>query len=139
LLAGPATSAVGIDLADDALAAARDNLEAAGLSRRASLVTADALDPAAWPAGTAGADLILADPPWGSLHGSHATAAQVHSGLLRAAHAAAAPGARLVVLTHEVKVMDAAVRDAADLWRAREPVRVFAKGHHPRIWVLEKL
>lgn len=138
LLAAPAAAAVGLDTADDALAAARDNLEAAGLTRRARLVDADALDPSTWPDGTAPADLLLADPPWGSLHGSHASAAQVHVGLLRAAHAAAAPGARLVVLTHEVKVMDAAVRDAADLWRAREPVRVFAKGHHPRIWVLEK-
>ncbi|MBT0993641.1 methyltransferase [Cellulomonas sp. DKR-3] len=139
LLAAPAASAVGIDLADDALAAARDNLEAAGLARRASLVAADALEPGAWPEGTAPADLLLADPPWGSLHGSHAAAAQVHSGLLRAAHAAAAPGARLVVLTHEVKVMEAAVRDAAGLWRAREPLRVFAKGHHPRIWLLDRV
>ncbi|AEI13569.1 methyltransferase [Cellulomonas gilvus] len=138
LLAAPAAAAVGLDLADDALDAARDNLEAAGLTRRASLVRADALDPSSWPAGTAPADLILADPPWGTLHGSHADARAVHAGLLRAAHAAAAPGARLVVLTHEVKVMEQAVRDADALWRAHPPVRVFAKGHHPRIWLLTR-
>ncbi|CAM5786364.1 methyltransferase domain-containing protein [Cellulomonas persica] len=143
LLAGPAAAAVGIDLSDEALAASRDNLEAAGLTRRASLVQADALAPSSWSTGPATdvrpADLVLADPPWGTLHGSHASAAQVHAGLLRAAHEVAAPGARLVVLTHEVKVMEAAVRDAATLWTPRPAVRVFAKGHHPRIWVLDKV
>lgn len=143
LLAAPASAAAGVDVADDALDAARANLEAAGLVRRAVLVQADALVPSSWSTGPAAhalpADLILADPPWGTLHGTHATAAAVHAGLLRAAHEVAAPGARLAVLTHEVKVMEAAVRDAAALWRARQPVRVFAKGHHPRIWLLDKV
>ena len=143
LLAGPAAAAVGIDHDDDALAAARDNLEAAGLTRRAALVRADALHPSSWATGPGAdvrpADLILADPPWGTLHGSHSGAAALHSGLLRAVHEVAADGARLVVLTHEVKVMEAAVRAADALWRPRPPVRVYAKGHHPRIWVLDKL
>ncbi|UJP41528.1 RsmD family RNA methyltransferase [Cellulomonas palmilytica] len=141
LLAGAAASAVGIDTADAALTAARENLEAAGLTRKVTLVQADALDPSSWPAGpaTEPADLVLADPPWGTLHGSHADAPATHAGLLRAAHAASAPGARLVVLTHEVKVMEAAVRDAASLWRAHPPVRVYAKGHHPRIWLLDRV
>lgn len=142
LLAGPAAAAVGIDVADDALTAARENLEAAGLTRRVALAQADALAPSSWPADLlpgSSADVILADPPWGTLHGRHADAPAVHAGLLRAAHAVAAPGARLVVLTHEVKVMAAAVRDAADLWHAQPPVRVFAKGHHPRIHVLTRV
>lgn len=142
LLAGPAAAAVGIDVADDALAAARENLGAAGLTRRVALAQADALAPSSWPADLlpgSSADVILADPPWGTLHGRHADAPAVHAGLLRAAHAVAAPGARLVVLTHEVKVMAAAVRDAADLWHAQPPVRVFAKGHHPRIHVLTRV
>ncbi|GIG28752.1 RNA methyltransferase [Cellulomonas marina] len=91
------------------------------------------------PGGAAAWDLVLADPPWGTLHGTHATAADVHAGLLRGAAALTVPGGRLAVLTHEVRVMERCVAAAAADWRpAAEPLRVFAKGHHPRIWVLER-
>ncbi|GEL96425.1 methyltransferase domain-containing protein [Cellulomonas composti] len=142
LLAAGAAQAVGVDVAPDALDAAARNVEAAGLSRRVTLLTADALAPDSWlpAAGGAGFDLVLADPPWGALHGSHDDAERVHTGLLRAAHDVTAPGARLVVLTHEVKVMERCVRAADALWRAPQPpVRVYAKGHHPRIWLLHHL
>ncbi|WP_034609707.1 methyltransferase [Cellulomonas sp. URHD0024] len=131
LVAGPAAEAVGVDLAPDAVVASSDNLAAAGV--RAQILHGDAL--AAVPGSF---DLVLADPPWGTLHGSHESNAALHAGLLRAAYEAAAPGARLVVLTHEIKVMEQAVRDADALWRLRDQVRVFAKGHHPRIWVLDR-
>ncbi|WP_046529814.1 methyltransferase [Cellulomonas sp. FA1] len=147
LLAGPAAASVAVDLDADALAAARSNLEAARLLARPPrpvLVQADATDPDALAAAVAEplgglADVVLADPPWGTLHGSHADAPRVHAGLLRAAHAVAAPGARLVVLTHEVKVMERVVRETADLWTPRSVTRVFAKGHHPRIHVLDRV
>ncbi|GIG41374.1 RNA methyltransferase [Cellulomonas phragmiteti] len=146
LLAAPAAAGVGVDLDAAALDAARANLEAARLLARPPrpvLVRADATDADALraavtePLGGA-ADVVLADPPWGTLHGSHADAPRLHAGLLRAAHAVSAPGARLVVLTHEVKVMERVVRDAADLWVPRSATRVFAKGHHPRIHVLDR-
>jgi len=66
-----------------------------------------------------------------------AQAAEVHAGVLRAARAAAAPGARCVVVTHEVKVMERCLREAADLWTLRQTLRVYAKGHHPRVYVLD--
>ncbi|WP_243738194.1 RNA methyltransferase [Cellulomonas shaoxiangyii] len=152
LLAAPAAASLGVDRAQPALDAARANLEAAGLLGRASrtaLVRADATDAAAVrdavdahlavddrpPA----ADLVLADPPWGTLHGSHAASPALHAGLLRGAHAVTAPGARLVVLTHEVKVMERVVREAADLWAPVTTTRVFAKGHHPRVHVLRRV
>lgn len=146
LLAGPAAAGVGVDTSPDAREAARQNLDAAGLRRAPTpaLLAVDATDPVALAAALAGpldghgADLLLADPPWGTRHGSHAASPALHAGLLRAAHAVAAPGARLVVLTHEVRVMERVVADSASLWGAREPVRVFAKGHHPRIWVLDR-
>lgn len=140
LLAGPAATAVGVDDDPAALDAARTNLRAAG-RRTVRLVAADATSPEALATalGDERFDVLLADPPWGALLGSHATAPAVHAGLLRAAHAVAAPGARLAVLTHEVRVMERAVAAAADLWTpAGEPLRVFAKGHHPRIWLLHR-
>ncbi|WP_307802419.1 methyltransferase [Cellulomonas fengjieae] len=136
LTAGPAAEAVGADVADDALSASSQNLGAAALDAR--LVRADCAGPALVEAVGTGWDLLLADPPWGTLHGSHATNAEVHAGMLRAAHDAAAPGARFVVLTHEVKVMERCLRDADALWRVRSTTRVFAKGHHPRIYVLDR-
>jgi 16S rRNA G966 N2-methylase RsmD len=140
LLSGPAAGAVAVDDDPAALDAARTNLRAAAL-RTVRLVQADATSPSA----LVGAlhderfDLVLADPPWGTLHGSHETGPAVHAGLLAAAHAVTAPGGRLIVLTHEVRVMEQAVADAATLWTPDdEPLRVFAKGHHPRIWVLRR-
>lgn len=105
------------------------------------LVQADATSSSALAAalGDETFDLVLADPPWGALHGSHATGAAVHAGLLAAAHAVTAPGGRLAVLTHEVRIMERAVADAAALWTPLgPPLSVFAKGHHPRIWVLRR-
>lgn len=141
LLAGPAASAVGVDDDPTALDAARTNLRAAG-QRTARLVAADATSPDALSAalGDERFDLVLADPPWGALLGSHASAPGVHAGLLRAARAVTDPGARLAVLTHEVRVMERVVAEASSSWLpTAEPLRVFAKGHHPRIWVLRRL
>ena len=131
LLAGPSAGAVGVDIADAAVAASSANLEAAGVTAQVLLGDALAPVPGAF-------DLLLADPPWGTLHGSHESNAALHAGLLAAAYEAAAPGARLVVLTHEIKIMERAVRDADALWHVRDQVRVFAKGHHPRIYVLDR-
>ncbi|AEE44418.1 methyltransferase [Cellulomonas fimi] len=136
LLAGPAAAAVGVDTAPAALDAARANLAAARV--RATVAAADALAPL--PSALAGDerfDLVLVDPPWSGLHGAHAHAADLHAAVLRAARAAASPHARCVVVTHEVKVMERCLRDAAGLWSVRQTLRVFAKGHHPRIYVLD--
>jgi predicted RNA methylase len=160
LLAGPAATAVGVDDDPAALEATTANLRAAGLRIGAAapgaaparaagtvrpttvrLVQADATSPSALAAALDDEtyDLVLADPPWGALHGSHETGAAVHAGLLAAAHAVTAPGGRLAVLTHEVRIMERALSDAAALWTpAGPPLRVFAKGHHPRIWVLQR-
>jgi len=133
LLAGPAASAIGVDSSLEAITAATANVAAAGLTSRVGLVRADIADETWWP--STPADLVLADPPWGTLIGSHATNEDAHEEVLRVAHAITRPGAQLAVLTHEVKVMDRVLRGTA-LWRERAEVRVFQKGHHPRIYLL---
>ncbi len=135
LLAGPAASAIGVDVSPEAIAAATANVAAAGLAADVELVRADIADETWWP--PVPADLVLADPPWGTLTGSHATNEAAHQEVLRVAHAITRPGAQLAVLTHEVTIMDRVLRGTS-LWRERAEVRVFQKGHHPRVYLLRR-
>jgi predicted RNA methylase len=136
LLAGPAGVAVGVDVAGEAIEAARENLAAAGLDGRARLLEGDIRDEA-W--GAAGPfDCLLADPPWGDKSGRHSENERLHRTLLERAHAHAAPDARLAVLTHEIKIMERCLDGAGDLWRPVSETSVFQKGHHPRIYVLRR-
>ena len=136
LLAGPAARAVGVDLSGEAIAAAAANLGAAGLMPRAELITAD-MRSEQWRS-DARFDLVLADPPWGTLVGTHASNEDVHRDLLRVAHEITIPGARMAVLTHEVRLMERLLRES-DRWTERSVVRVFQKGHHPRVYLLNRV
>jgi tRNA (guanine6-N2)-methyltransferase len=134
LLTGPARLAVGVDRDRAVLGACRDNLAAAGLGGRAQLLDCDVADDA-WLAGGP-YDVLLADPPWGTLVGDHAGNQAVYATLLERAHRAAAPGARLAVLTHEIRLMERCLERARDRWEAEGVTRVYQKGHHPRIYLL---
>jgi tRNA (guanine6-N2)-methyltransferase len=136
LALGPAAAAVAVDRDPAALAACARNLRAAGLERRVTVVDGDIAGDGWTRHGPF--DLLLADPPWGTLMGTHAASEQLHADLLERAHAAAAPGARLAVLTHEVRIMERCLRQAAGQWAQRDAVRVFHKGHHPRIYLLAR-
>jgi tRNA (guanine6-N2)-methyltransferase len=136
LLFRPARFAMAVDVDRDAVELCAENLDAAGLTGRARVVSADIGDEQ-WVSGGP-YDAILADPPWGTLMGEHESNAALHSLLLERAHAAAAPGARMAVLTHEIRIMESCLRQAEDLWTQQDVVRVFQKGHHPRIYLLAK-
>ena len=137
LLAAPAGAAVGVDSSAEALAAAGENLAAAGLAGRVRLVRADVADEG-WAA-DGPFDLLLADPPWGDKAGHHRDAERVHRLLLERAAQVAAPGARLVLLTHEIRVVHRCLDAVADRWRLESELSVFHKGHHPRIYLLHRV
>ncbi|HEV2639656.1 MAG TPA: methyltransferase [Actinocrinis sp.] len=136
LLAGPAACAVGVDSAQSALAAAADNLEAAGLTDQVDLLETDLRDDE-WLR-TGPFDCLYADPPWGDKSGRHTENEALHLMLLRRAYAGAAEGARLVVLTHEIRFMERCLRATSDMWRLEYEARIFQKGHHPRIYLLAR-
>jgi tRNA (guanine6-N2)-methyltransferase len=137
LLAAPARSAFGIDADKEVLGSCLANLSAAGLNKAARLHHG-AIEDADWP-DNGPFDVILADPPWGGLVGRHRTNESLHLTLLERAHSVAAPGARLAVLTHEIKQMERCLKRTQHLWEAENVTRVFQKGHHPRIYVLRSL
>jgi tRNA (guanine6-N2)-methyltransferase len=117
---------VGVDIDPDALALARRN--DAGLA----LVRADAR---AMPFADASFDRLLADLPYGHRMGSHRENEALYPAVLDEAARVARPGARLAVITHELRRLDSALA-ASGAWRVEHERRVFQKGHHPHIWVL---
>jgi tRNA (guanine6-N2)-methyltransferase len=132
LLHRRAQVAVGVDDDPAMLAACTENLAAAGL--RADLRKADVTGDG-W-LDTGPFDVLLADPPWGTLVGSHAGNEELHLGLLQRARDAAAPHARFAVLTHEIRQMERCLRQVEGRWRVDSVTRVYQKGHHPRIYLL---
>src|SRR5690625_2025094 len=81
---------------------------------------------------------IVTNPPWGTLHGEHATNQQLLAKLLDRAAALSAPGARLGVLTHEIRRMHEVLAQPGCPWTAGEEHRFFQKGHHPRLFLLSQ-
>jgi predicted RNA methylase len=100
---GPAARLVGTDLSEAALAAARANVAAAGLTERVALALGDARRSA-----PAGVTLVISNPPLG-----RRIRGDVHTMLLefvRHAATALAPGGRLVWVTPIARDSDALLR-----------------------------
>ena len=133
LAAGPAARVVGIDNDPAALAATSVHLRnARHRGVRVELLEADAT---ALDDGTGRFDALVANPPWGTLVGSHDENDALYPALLRGAAAVAAPGARFGVLTHDVRRFETVLR-ADPSWTLEQSWRFFQKGHHPRLYRL---
>ncbi len=133
-LAGPAASLTGVDHDADALLCAEANLEAAGVAARCRLLRADVRETGLSPGGF---DVIVADLPWGDAVGSHADNLDVHPAVLDVADRLGAPGVRLALLTHELRLLERVLRSQRR-WRVDLDVQVAHGGHHPRLVVLRR-
>ena len=136
LLRAPAAATVGVDLDQRALDAANANVDAAGLTGRVELARLDATSTGL---DVGGFDVVLADPPYGHRMGTHAGNEALYPALLAEAGRLAAPGARFVVITHELRRFAAAIAgNGRPAWEVEREVQVFQKGHHPKIWLLRR-
>lgn len=131
LLRADAASAAGVDIDETALDGAAANVAAAGLAGRVDLRPGDAthLDLA-----DASVDRLFADLPYGHRMGTHQDNEALYPAVLAEAARVATADAVFVVVTHELRRFEAAVRDSR--WRVESVRQVFQKGHHPKIWVL---
>jgi tRNA (guanine6-N2)-methyltransferase len=152
-LAGGWRRGVGVDIDPAAVECARENLARAaedtaspgrGPSGRekpagsnpagtAELVRADAT---ALPFEAGGFDRLSADLPWGDVIGDHARNAELYPLFLTEAARVSAPGARLLAITHELRLFDRAL-SGQSAWRHARTVRVFHGGHRPGLYLLE--
>jgi len=133
----PARIAVGCDVDGAALLCARENAAAAGASLRLEDWDAGAL-----PAPDAWADALLADLPFGQLVGSHESNLELYPRVLREATRVAIGGAIFVAITHEIRLWERLVADAAADWSldAVLPIKLpFGGGYlRPRILVMRR-
>jgi predicted RNA methylase len=135
LLLAPAAVIGGCDSDPIALRCAADNVRAAGFLDQVDLFE---MDVANLPLPDGCIDVVCADLPWGQLVGSHEANTALYPKVLREAARIAAPGARAVFITHEIRLMERVLRDQADRWQVRQEIRVFQGGLHPRIYLLDR-
>jgi 23S rRNA G2445 N2-methylase RlmL len=135
LLRCPAREAIGYDIDQAALGAARANLSAAGIQARALLARADATR---LPRPGSSLDALVADLPYGDLVGSHAANTRLYPALLQEAARVAADSARFVLITQDIALLEASLAGAADVWAAESRLRVFQGGHRPLVVVLKR-
>ena len=135
LLLAPARRAVGCDTDAAALDCARQNLAAAGLVRAARLEPWDAT---ALPLPDESVDVIVADLPFGQLVGSHRENLELYPRVLAEAARVARPGARMALLTHEVRLLQEVAASFEDEWEPVEVFRVRSGGMTPRIVLFER-
>lgn len=131
-----ARQAIGCDTDAAALACARRNLAAAGLER---LVRVEQWDATALPLASASIDVIVADLPFGQLVGSHRENEVLYPRMLAEAARVARPGARMALLTHEVRLLEQVAARCAAHWAVREVIRVRSGGMTPRAVLFERL
>ncbi len=138
LAAAPARIAIGCDVDADALLCAAENAAAAG----ARALRIESWDAGALPVPDAWVDALLADLPFGQLVGSHENNLELYPQVLREATRVAIGGAVFVAITHEIRLWERLVADAAADWSldAVLPIKLpFGGGYlRPRIFVLRR-
>lgn len=134
LLRCPARVAIGCDIDTAALAAAQENLRASKLTAPVELLEMDAT---ALQLPSSTFDVICADLPWGQLVGSHRHNSALYPKFLTEAARVATPHARLVLLTHEIKLFESVLQDYTE-WTLKDVVKIFQGGLHPRIYLFQK-
>jgi ubiquinone/menaquinone biosynthesis C-methylase UbiE len=130
-----ARSAIGCDIDPAALECAGENLHAAGFAREATLEQWDA---GQLPLADRSVRMICSDLPFGQLVGSHRENEQLYPRILAETARVAQPGARMVLLTHEVRLLDRVAAQYTQQWSLQEVIRVRSGGMTPRVYLFRR-
>jgi len=137
-LAGPASRLIGCDTDAHALDCARQNASAC-LSVQHSAFELYPWDARHLPLPEASVDALTADLPFGGRVGSHSENLTLYPQVLGEAWRVAKPGARFVLITAEVRLMQALTAQMSDVWRCERVLRINLGGLQPAIFVLRRV
>lgn len=134
MLYGPTKRLIGCDIDTEMLEHATANVQASGYHKAIELYQ--------WDARTlnlpsASVDVICADLPFGFAIGSHDENVELYPRLLQEAARVAKYGARFVLITHEVRLLQRLVEDSAT-WKIVQVIPIRLQELHPRIFVLQR-
>ena len=132
LVRAPAQLIVGGDVSSPVLDKAAQNIRMAGQTGKITLIRLDVANP---PFFSPSFNVICADLPWGQLVGSQADNASLYPQVLQAAAALAGPQARLVLLTHQIKLMEEILTGYDGPWQLRQSHQFYQGGLHPKIYL----
>lgn len=130
----PARQAIGCDHDTPVLECARANMKHSSVGEAITLTQADAR---ALPFPRSSIDALCADLPFGQLVGSHEENRTLYPLILQEAARVAKPGARFVLITHEVRLMEAVLHQS-HTWLTENVIQITLRGLHPRIFVLRR-
>ena len=137
--AGPARLLIGCDVAADAIACARANIAAYLTKGGRGAFELHDWDARRLPMADASADAITADLPFGNLVGSHGENVALYPQLMEEAARVARPGARCVLITAEVRLMERVLDQMRMRWQTQGTFRVDLGGLRPAIFVLRRV
>jgi ubiquinone/menaquinone biosynthesis C-methylase UbiE len=140
-LAGQAAQLIGCDINRNALICASRNIAAyhKGAGGQAAEIKLHDWDATELSLPDASVDALTADLPFGNLVGSHDDNTSLYPAILREAARVARPGARFVVVTAEIKLMEAALTPTLSQWERERTLRVHLGGLRPMIFVLRRI
>lgn len=134
-LLDPEVALRGGDVSPTAVAAARENVEAAGLAARISVEQADAADPASWGP----AREVLANLPFGlRTRSQDRDLADLYASIVEHLGRFLEPGGRAVLYTANARALRPALARAASALRVIEERRVSSGGLEVGVWVIER-
>jgi 23S rRNA G2445 N2-methylase RlmL len=131
----PKTHVYGVDFDEQVLALAAANIAASGAGERISLVQGDARR---LPFAAGSWHHLIGDLPFGQHVGSHRENEQLYPALFAEAARIAAPDARLVCITHELRLMRQLLAGGQGIWALESSQQINLRGLHPIIYVLRR-
>lgn len=129
---GKAAKLVGVDSSKKALVCAEQNINASGVNG-VELLESDATQ---LPFAENSFDVVAADVPWGDAVGTHEGNTKLYPAFLQEMARVTTIDARLVILTHELKLFEKVLTTSP--WQIKAQHRVFHGGHYPNIYLLVK-